>query len=391
MELHHNGRDGVVIVGGGLAAQRCAQALRSNGHDGPIRMVCAERHRPYDRPPLSKELLEPGANGAAPAFRPAEWYERHSIDLLLGTSATALNPSEHRIRLSDGSSLSYDWLLIATGSRPRPFPMLEGYQNVSSLRTLDDSRYLREVLSCKQSLAVIGAGFIGQEVAAAARRLGLDVTMIEAAACPLLGVLGPSLGAWFTGLHRSEGVEVLTGCTTDAVVGNGSVQALRLSNGRTVPADHVVVGVGVEPDIAWLAGSGLDTPMGVLVDPDGRTAADRVLCAGDAAATFDPLLGAHLPGSHWEAAAYQGARAARVMLELDPGPVPLTSFWTDQYGTRIQYMGHAKLADSVELDGDLDGRNFSATFYRSGRAVGGLLVNRPRSLPALRTLIQKGT
>lgn len=390
MDRHHGRTDGMVIVGGGLAAQRCVETLRRQGHGGPIRMVCAERHRPYDRPPLSKQLLAPHANVASPAFRPVEWYEHEAVDLLLGTSATSLDPGLRRIGLSDGSSLSYDWLLIATGSRPRSLPGLQGYANVSTLRTLDDCLALRHALGQEPRLVVIGAGFIGQEVAAAARKLGLSVTMIEAASAPLVGVLGPALGDWFTRFHRAEGVDVLTGRTVNELVGNRSVQALRLSDGRTLPADHVVVGVGVAPDISWLSESGLGTPAGVLADAHGRTGADRVLCAGDAAATFDPLVGGHVPGSHWEAAGRQGARAARLMLGLDPGPAPMTSFWTDQYGTRIQYIGHARLADSVEVDGDLGGRSFSVTFYRSRTAVGALMVNRPRALPALRTLIEKG-
>jgi NADPH-dependent 2,4-dienoyl-CoA reductase/sulfur reductase-like enzyme len=383
-------RDGVVIVGGGLAGQRCAETLRRQGYDGPIRMVCAERHRPYDRPPLSKELLAGADVQRVPSYRPADWYREHTIDLLLGVSAVGLYPVERRVELSDGASLSYDWLLVATGSRPRTLRLLDGYENVSVLRTLDDSQHLRDVLAQRPNLLVIGAGFIGQEVAATARSLGISVTLVEAAPCPLVGVLGPQLGHWFSQLHTSEGVEVLTDCTIERVLANGAIQAMKLSNGKTVTADHVVVGVGVEPDIGWLGDSGLQSPAGVLADPHGRTAAERVLCAGDAAATFDPLAGRHLTGSHWEAAGRQGTRAARVMLGLDPGPAPLTSFWTDQYGIRIQYLGQARLADALEIDGEPDTRNFTAKFSRAGHVVAALLVDRPRSLPALRTLIEKG-
>ena len=383
--------DGIVIVGGGLAGQRCAEALRRHGYDGAIRMVCAEEHRPYDRPPLSKELLEGSHSEESIAYRPLEWYEHHSIDLLLGVGATSLDPAERRVELSDGGALSYQWLLIATGSRPRTLPMLEGYDNVSTLRTLDDCWRLRSVLAERPRLAVIGAGFIGQEVAATARKLGAEVTMIEAASCPLAGVLGSQLGEWFTHLHRAEGVEMLTNCIVERIVANGVVRGLRLSNGRAVAADHVLVGVGVQPDVAWLTGSGLDPAAGVPVDLHGRTAIDRILAVGDAAATFDPLARRHVPGSHWEAAGRQGARAARVMLGLDPGAAPLTSFWTDQYGIRIQYLGQARLADSIEIDGEPEARSFTATFSRAGRAVAALLVDRPRSLPAARTVIEKGT
>jgi len=382
--------DGIVLAGGGLAAQRCAEALRRAGYEGAIRMVCAEPHRPYDRPPLSKDLL----TGEHPLdelpFRAAGWYEQHDVELLLGIAAVGLEPAQRQLRLSDGSTLRYDKLLIATGSRPRMLPLLEGYDNVSVLRTLDDAARLREALAGRPSLAVLGAGFIGQEVAATARLLGADVTMIEAASSPLLGILGPEVGGWFAGLHRDEGVDVVTDATVSAVEANGAVRALALSNGRTVAADHVVVGIGVDADIDWLAGSGLRARGGVPVDADGRTTLEDVFVAGDAAATYEPSLGAHVPGSHWEAAGRQGARAARAMLGLEPGSAPPTSFWTDQYGIRIQYLGHARRADTFTIDGDVAARNFTATFTRAGRPVAALLVDRPRSLPAARKLIETG-
>jgi NADPH-dependent 2,4-dienoyl-CoA reductase/sulfur reductase-like enzyme len=382
--------DGIVIAGGGLAAQRCAEALRRSGWERPIRMICAEAHRPYDRPPLSKDLL--GGTGAPGdlAFRATEWYEQNEVDLRLGVSAVGLVPAERRVLISDGTDLRYAKLLIATGSRPRMLAPLEGYGNVSVLRTVDDASLLRGVLASAPRLVVLGAGFIGQEVAATARKLGAHVTMIEAAPCPLGSVLGPSLGAWFAHMHRDEGVELITDATLSSVEANGRVQALRLSTGDVIPADHVVVGVGVDADVDWLLGSGLRCVRGVPVDADGRTETEDVFAAGDAAATFDPLVGAHVPGSHWEAAARQGARAARAMLGLEPGGAPLTSFWTDQYGIRIQYLGHARLADSYTIDGDPSRRNFTATFTRAGRPVAALLVDRPRSLPAARKMIENG-
>jgi NADPH-dependent 2,4-dienoyl-CoA reductase/sulfur reductase-like enzyme len=182
-----------------------------------------------------------------------------------------------------------------------------------------------------------------------------------------------------------------TGCTVTRAVGNGVVSALELSDGSIVETDHVLIGVGVQPDTAWLAGSGMANGCGVRVDPHGASGIGGVFAAGDAAATFDPMLGAHLPGSHWEAAGRQAARAARAMLGLDPGRAPVTSFWTDQYGIRVHYLGHARLADSVALDGHPESRSFAAIFTRRGRPVAALLVDRPRSLPAAREMIEKGT
>jgi 3-phenylpropionate/trans-cinnamate dioxygenase ferredoxin reductase subunit len=383
-------RDPIVIAGGGLAGQRCAEALRRDGYDGRIHMVCAESRRPYDRPPLSKQLLLGAVGEESVSYRPAAWYEQHDIDLLLGAGAAGLRPRERRLVLDGGDTLRYGRLLIATGSRPRMLPLLAGYDNTSLLRTLDDAVALRDALARRPRLAVIGAGFIGQEVASTARALGAEVTIVEAAGCPLEAVLGPRLGSWFAALHRAEGVELLTGCRVERIEGRGRVERLRLSTGRVLETDHVVVGVGVRCETEWLAGTGLDRPGGVLADPDGRTAAENIMAAGDVAATFDRLLGRHVPGSHWEAAGRQGARAARAMLGLAPGPSPATSYWTDQYGVRIHYLGRTRPGDHVTIEGEPAGRSFTATFTRAGRPVAALLVGRPRSLPTFRALIETG-
>jgi NADPH-dependent 2,4-dienoyl-CoA reductase/sulfur reductase-like enzyme len=191
-------------------------------------------------------------------------------------------------------------------------------------------------------------------------------------------------------LHEAEGVVLRTEVTVDRVDANGTVRALRLSDGSAVGVDHILLGAGIEPDVAWLAGSGLDVAGGVAVDVHGRTAIEHVFAAGDAAATYDQSCGRHVPGSHWEAAGRQGARVGRLMVGLDPGPAPPTSFWTDQYGLRIQYVGNGRGADAVEIDGDPESRDFTAIFSRAGRAVAALLVGRPRGLPAARRLIEKG-
>lgn len=382
--------DGIVIAGGGLAGQRCAETLRREGYERPIRMVCAEPHRPYDRPPLSKDVLAGADSESSLPYRSEDWYAGSRIDLLLGVAAVELDPLSRRLWLSNGHRLHYEQLLIATGARPRALPALAGYENVSVLRTVDDALALRDVLGSGPRLAVIGAGFIGLEIAATARRLGAEVTLVEAASAPLAGILGSELGAWFGRLHADEGVQVLTGRTVTAVHGDRVARTLELSDGTVVELDHAVVGVGSSPDVAWLQGSGLDTDAGIPVDAHGRTAIDGVFAAGDAAATFEPRLGRHVMGSHWEAAARQGARAARLMLGLAPANVPLTGFWTDQYGLRIQYLGEARLADAVAIDGVPESRCFAATFTQAGRAVAALLVDRPRSLPAARQTIERG-
>jgi 3-phenylpropionate/trans-cinnamate dioxygenase ferredoxin reductase component len=273
---------GVVIAGGGLAAQRCAETLRRTGYDGPIRMLCAEPALPYDRPPLSKAVLHSADAERTIGFRPAAWYSEHDVDPLLGVAATGLDARRRRVALGDRGSVRYERLLIATGSRPRRPALLDGFANVSALRTVEDARALRAALGRGGPLVIVGAGFIGQEVAVAARKAGVATTIVEATAAPLQALLGPSIGAWFADLHRGHGVDLVLGQEVVAARGGDRVQSLTLSDGRGLECDHVVVGIGVEPDVAWVAGSGLH-PVGVRAGAGGRTAIPGVFAAGDAA------------------------------------------------------------------------------------------------------------
>jgi NADPH-dependent 2,4-dienoyl-CoA reductase/sulfur reductase-like enzyme len=380
-----------VIVGGGLAGQRCAETLRRCGCEEPIVMVCGEPHRPYDRPPLSKEALFESHLADTRCFRPREWYEQKAVRLSLGVAARRLNQRDNLIELADGSRLRFGRLLIATGARPRRLAMFDGFENVSALRTLEDARTLRAALVPGSRLLVIGAGFIGQEAASAASRAGVHTTIVEAATSPLVSVLGTELGDWFAQLHRESGVELFLGEQVLAPRGEGRrVRAVTLAGGRTIACDHVLLGVGVEPDLDWLCGSALDRT-GVRTDADGRTELPDVYAAGDAAAVFDPQLDAHVLGNHWESAARQGSRAAKAMLGLDPGPPSVSSFWSDLYGTRVQYLGRASLADDVSFDGDPASRRFTATFTREEEPVAVLLAGRPEALPHARALLTSST
>jgi 3-phenylpropionate/trans-cinnamate dioxygenase ferredoxin reductase subunit len=382
--------NGIVIVGGGLAAQRCAETLRRRGYEAPVRLVCAEPEPPYDRPPLSKGVLAGEACEEELAYRPAWWYEEKEVELLLGVRATGLDPSARRLRLSSGTALPYQRLLIATGGAARRLPFLAEHENVHALRTVADARRLRAELLAGARLAIVGAGFIGQEVAATARGLGVEVTAIEALQVPLTPILGEELGGWFAGLHREEGVRILTGARLEgARGGDGRVEELLLAGGERVACDAVVVGVGTVPATEWLRGSGLEQD-GVRVDTAGRTRLPGVFAAGDASIPFDPRFGAHARTEHWDAAAWQGAAAARAMLGEYPGTPPLPSFWSDQYGLRIQYVGHAHHSDAVVFDGDPASRDFEAVFTRSGVPIAGLAVGRPRAIPALKKRIDAG-
>jgi NADPH-dependent 2,4-dienoyl-CoA reductase/sulfur reductase-like enzyme len=374
----------IVIAGAGLAAQRCCQALRRRGHDGPITLVGDEGALPYDRPPLSKEHLTGAMEGAALELRPGSWYEEHGIDLVLDDPVARLDGVAREVRLASGAALGYDRLLIATGARPVRLPGTAELENVHVLRSAADAARLGDALRPGTRLAIVGAGFIGQEVAASARSLGVDVTVIEATPAPLHGLLGPELGGWFADMHREEGVDVRLGRQVAAFRGTAwRLEACVLDGGDEVECDVLLVGVGVRPAAAWLEGSGLP-PTGVPIDPSGRTALPDVFAAGDVSRPIDPVTGQPGRSDHWEAAVAQAASAAHGMLGLEPPAGPRPSFWSDQYGTRIQFAGDTRGADGYVVDGDPAARDFIALFHRGGLACAGLLVGRPRALPALR-------
>ncbi|HLW94238.1 MAG TPA: FAD/NAD(P)-binding oxidoreductase [Solirubrobacteraceae bacterium] len=371
---------GVVIAGGGLAAQRCAETLRRLGYEGRVRIVCAEPHRPYDRPPLSKEVLDEGQAEDAISFRSHEWLDERSIEVLEGATASAFDAAAHRLELADGFLLGYEQLVIATGSRPRMLEPFAHFGNVSVLRTIEDSLQLRGLLERGAHLLIVGAGFIGQEVAVAARKRGLAVTVVEAAPLPMHGLLGSEIGGWFAALHREEGVDLLLGQTAAEIHGGDRVEAVTLDDGRRIECDHVLVGVGVAPETGW---TGIETG-GVPVDAGGRSEWPDVYAAGDAAAFYDPFLGRHALSGHWESAGRQGAAVAHSITGSEAPRPALSSFWSDQYGMRIQYLGHAALADTVEIDGDTATRDFVALYTRAGELVAALIVGRPRALGELR-------
>jgi 3-phenylpropionate/trans-cinnamate dioxygenase ferredoxin reductase subunit len=374
---------GVVIAGGGLAAQRAAETLRRAGYEGRIRMVAAEAHLPYDRPPLSKEVLADAAAEEAVGYRPATWYAEKDVEVLLGTPASGLDGSGRRLALADGRVLGYDDLVIATGATPRMLPAFASHSNVSTLRTIEDSRLLRERLQSGERLLVIGAGFIGLEVAAAARSAGIDVTVVELERLPLLALLGEKVARWFADLHSGEGVKLVLGHTVAQIHGERAIEAVTLDDGTRVPTDHVLVGIGVRPDLGWLAGSGLPLD-GIPADVSGRTSLPNVYAAGDAAAFYNPYLGRHLLSGHWESAGRQGAAVANTIAGRPPAAPAVSSFWSDQYGTRVQYLGHAPLADEITIEGDPGARDFVAHYERGGELVAAVAVGRPKALPELR-------
>jgi NADPH-dependent 2,4-dienoyl-CoA reductase/sulfur reductase-like enzyme len=379
---------GVVIVGGGLASQRCAETLRRRGYDGRIRMVCGEPERPYDRPPLSKDHLAGELSDEEVAFRPAGWYQDNRVELIVDRRAAKLDAKRHRLELDDGTELSYAQLVIATGAAARKLPSLDGYENVHYLRTLADARRLQQELRAGARLAVVGAGFIRQEVASTARAAGAEVTIVEALPAPLTGILGEEAGLWLMKMHGEEGVDVRLGTKLERARGNGAVEELVLSKCEPLECDAVVVGIGVAPAADWLEGSGLETD-GVLTDRAGRTAVPGVWAAGDVARSFDHRHGEHRRSEHWDAAARQGMAVARAIVGEEPDAQPLPSFWSDQYGLRIQYVGHAEGSDAAHVEGKPGDRDFAVVYTREERPVGALVVGRPRDFARLRKEIER--
>jgi 3-phenylpropionate/trans-cinnamate dioxygenase ferredoxin reductase component len=371
----------VTVVGASLAGLTAARALRAHGHDGPIQIIGAEPHRPYDRPPLSKEFL---AGATTTADLALEGAEDEAMDLRwrLGCSAVRLDQAGRAVVLDTGERLACDGVVVATGAKARqlPGPRLAG---VHTLRTLDDALELRAALHPGARLVVIGAGFIGAEVASTARRLGLDVTVVAADRTPFAGPLGEEMGTVCAALHAEHGVRLVTGAARGALpVGDCRVRAVRLAAGTELPADIVVAGIGSVPCVDWLAGSGLRIDGGVLTDKRCATAIPGVVAVGDCAVAPSGCAGTLLRGGHWTHAQQQPALAAATLLGRDHQLPPLARvpyFWSDQYGVCLQFAGHRRAGDAVEVtEGDLDSRRFVAVYRRGGRPVAVLAMNQPK-------------
>ncbi|WP_405754574.1 NAD(P)/FAD-dependent oxidoreductase [Streptomyces sp. NBC_00073] len=373
----------VAVVGASLAGLSAARSLREQGYDGRLVLIGDEPHRPYDRPPLSKEFLAGEIDEDALALE-AEGEDLAAV-WELGARAVGLDTgsrAEHHVRLADGRSVRAHGIVIATGAAPRTLPGSGGLDGVHVLRSLDDARALRADLARGGRLVVVGAGFIGAEVASTARRLGLDVTVVEAAPTPLAGPLGREMGSLVSRLHADHGVRLLCGTGVRALAGRGRVEAVLLGDGRRLAADTVVVGVGARPCTDWLAGSGLDLADGVRCDAAGRTNVPGVVAVGDCAAWYEPAIGAHRRVEHWTGARERPAAAVAALLcggrGVPQAPRP-PYFWSDQYGTRIQFAGHCTHADSVTVEeGAAADRSFLAVYRSAGRPVAVLGLDRPR-------------
>lgn len=385
----------LVVVGASLAGLRAVEAVRRDGFDGDVTLVGAEEHLPYDRPPLSKEYLS-ADEIADPRYREEETFAGDlDVELVLGTPATALDTAARTVTVGD-RTLSYDGLVVATGAHARTLPGTEDIGGVHTVRTLDDAIALRAALRAEHArrLTVVGAGFIGSEVAAVGRKLGLEVTILEALETPLARAVGERMGRALTHLHRKHGTDVRTGVAVEEVLAeNGRVVGVRLGDGTEVATDVLVVGIGARPATDWLEGSGLTIDDGVVAD-ETLAAAPGVYVAGDIARWPNALFSDVAPGTmrleHWTSAADQGGRAARHA--VDPGAAKayetVPYFWSDWYDGRVQFVGIAA-GDHIEVvaGDDTEGGPFTAIYRAGDRIVGALAVDMPAEVMKYRRLI----
>ncbi|MFM9373367.1 NAD(P)/FAD-dependent oxidoreductase [Streptomyces sp. Da 82-17] len=378
----------VAVIGGSLAGLAAARSLRGQGYEGRLVVVGDELHRPYDRPPLSKGFLK-GAVPEEELALEAEDDDQLDAEWLLGTRATGLDIRDRSIHLDDGRVLGVDGVVVATGAGARHLPGGQNLTGVHVVRTLDDARALRADLARGGRLVVVGGGFIGVEVASTARELGLDVTLVVSGAVPLAGALGSAMATELAPIHADHGARVVGGASVVGVTGTpgttgvpGRVEAVQLADGRSVPADIVVVGIGAAPHTDWLLGSGVELDDGVRCGADGTTNIPQVVAVGDCAAWYDPALGRHRRVEHWTGANERPATAVAALLSGGTAafrPPKPPYFWSEQYGVRIQFAGHLGRADSVAVEeGSADDRSFLAVYRSAGEPVAVLGVNRAK-------------
>ncbi|TXH18149.1 MAG: NAD(P)/FAD-dependent oxidoreductase [Mycobacterium sp.] len=380
----------VAIVGASLAGLSAARALRAQGFDGRLTVIGDEAQRPYDRPPLSKEFLCGNVSEADLALESDD--DDLQADWRLGVAAAKLDSRSGAIELADGTHINADGVVIATGSRARRWPGCEDMAGVHVIRTIDDAIALRAELVPGARLVVIGAGFIGAEVASTARKLGLDVTVVEAAPAPLQMQLGSWLGGVVAGAHAANGTTLICGVGVAGLVGveralrtpgaARRVAGVDLTDGRHLPADVVVVGIGGVPNIDWLQGSGLQLGNGVLCGTHGQTALPNVVAVGDCAAWLDAATDTHHRVEHWTGALERPAMAVAALLAgglRQDSTVKPPYFWSDQYGSRIQFAGLARPDDEITIEeGSCEERCLLATYRRDGRLVAVLGIDQPR-------------
>lgn len=369
-----------IVVGGGLAGVSAAEELRKQGFDGGIKIVGKENHAPYIRPPLSKGYLN-GSDGLDAVYvHPETWYSENSIELMTGTKVFGVNAQDKEITISGGRPLSYDKLLLATGSSPRLLT-IDGAElgGVYYLRTLEDSQKLRgELAEGGRNLVLIGSGWIGMEVGATARTLGNEVTILERDPIPLANAIGDEMGTLFADYHREKGVKLRTSVMVERILGNhGKVTGVELAGGEVVPADMVLIGVGAVPNVALADDAGIITENGIVTDQAMQTSDPDIFAAGDVANAFHPLANMRLRSEHWANALNEGPAAARGMLGQNESFEDIPYFYTDQFDLGMEYSGYGPMTRGAEIvyRGDKAAREFVAFWIKDERVVAGMNVN----------------
>ena len=386
-------RGSVSIVGASLAGYWAAETLRRDGFEGRISLIGDEPHAPYDRPPLSKKFLAGDLDDDRLPLTTAEKLADLGLEMRLGCRATGLDVATRTLEV-DGVAEPYDGLLIATGARCRNLPGTAGLAGVHTLRTRDDAEAIRDALANgARRVVVVGAGFIGAEVASTAIGRGAEVTMVEALEAPFGRVLGVEMGAVMADVHRRHGVDLRTGVGVDEVLGDDRLVGVRLAGGATLEADLLVVGIGVVPNTDWLEGSGLTLDDGVVCDETCLAAPD-VAAAGDVARWANPRYGEVMRVEHWDNAVQQGVHAARRLLQSDEEATPYAPvpwFWTDQYDRKVQLAGRPHTDDEVRVvAGSTAEHRFAAFYGRDGRFTAALGMNRPRQVMQSKGLLDAG-
>jgi 3-phenylpropionate/trans-cinnamate dioxygenase ferredoxin reductase subunit len=377
MEKKSAGQMGVVIIGAGLAAAKAAIALREEGHEGAITIVGDEEHPPYERPPLSKDLLMGKAPFDDAIVEPSTWYEEHDVRLLTGRTVARLDPAQHRVELSDGEVLEYDKAILATGARPRVLD-IPGAELARTLRRVEDSEALRESFASASSVVVIGGGWIGLEATAAAREAGVDVVVLEAAPLPLQRALGDEMAGYFAELHRSHGVDLRTSTGVDSISGPESIGAgpfTVTAGDDELEADLVLMGVGAVPNTELAEAAGLTVDNGVVVDERFATSDPDVLAIGDVARAHNTVLGEAVRVEHWDNAIKQGRAVAKVLLGQDTVYDWQPYFFTDQYDLGMEYVGYSDPSHDVVVRGDTASGEFIAFWLDGQRLTAGMNVN----------------
>ena len=378
----------VVIIGAGQAGAQVAQSLRQGGFEGPIRLIGDEPNLPYQRPPLSKKYLSGEIGVDALLLRPPAFYTTQNIDLIPHSLVTALDRGANRVLLANGDTISYDKLVIATGTRSRkvPIPGVD-LKGVVFLRSVRDVDAIRDQLHSAHRVAIVGAGYIGLEVAAVARVLGKDVCVLEALDRPMKRVVSPTISEFYSALHREKGVDLRLETGVAGILGTGQVTAVRTTTGEELPADLVLVAVGAEPNEELAAEAGLETDSGIIVDGAGMTSDENIYAAGDCTRFYSARYGRSVRMESVQNAIDQGKIVAQSLMGQDVDYDPLPWFWSDQYDVKLQIAGLSEGYDDTRVIGDLKARKFFVCYLQSGKLVAVDSINSPRSHMMARRVI----